>query len=96
MPAPKKHRDKKTVARKEGGNHIRQVEPLTVADVECPRCQSRFHCNAANIEQCQCWGVGLESQDFAYLQQLGFSAEETGCLCRNCLLDIKKQVRNSS
>lgn len=69
---------------------------LTVVETQCPRCKSSFTCNAANIEHCQCWGVALVAQDFAYLRQLGFSAEEAGCLCRDCLVDIKKQVKNSS
>jgi len=79
-------------AKKERESNVK----LMVTETQCPRCKSRFTCNAANIERCQCWGVGLEAQDFAYLRQLGFSAQETGCLCRNCLVDIKKQVKNSS
>jgi Cysteine-rich CWC len=79
-------------AKKERESNVK----LMVTETQCPRCKSRFTCNAANIERCQCWGVGLEAQDFAYLRQLGFSAQETDCLCRNCLVDIKKQVKNSS
>ena len=68
---------------------------LKVAAIECPRCNKVFTCNAANIKQCQCYGIGLQADDFAYLLQQGFSAEQTGCLCRNCLLDVKEVVKNS-
>jgi hypothetical protein len=58
----------------------------------CPRCSGEFLCNSADIEHCQCWGVELGTDDFNYLIQLGFCAEEAGCLCRKCLLEIKKAV----
>lgn len=65
---------------------------LKIAVTTCPRCFEEFLCNAANIQQCQCWGVGLGPKAFFYLKSLGFSAEQTGCLCRDCLLAIKKEV----
>jgi hypothetical protein len=67
-----------------------QGEDLKVAVTACPRCFAEFLCNAANIQQCQCWGVGLGASEFAYLKSHGFSAQQTGCLCRACLLEIVK------
>jgi hypothetical protein len=71
-----------------------KMADLKVADINCPRCHKAFTCNAADIQQCQCWGVGLGADDFAYLRRKGFSAEQTGCLCRNCLLEIQIEVRS--
>ena len=70
-----------------------KVAELKVADIDCPRCHKAFTCNAADIKQCQCWGIGLGADDFTYLKKQGFSAEQTGCLCRNCLLEIQIEVR---
>jgi hypothetical protein len=89
MPAFKKDTDKKSSDRK-------QAAMLTVSAITCPRCSASFVCNAANIQQCQCWGVGLGADDFAYLKQQGFSAEQTGCLCRNCLLEIQREVADAA
>ncbi len=66
---------------------------LKVAVTTCPRCFVDFLCNAANIQQCQCWGVGLAEKEFLYLKSQGFSAAQTGCLCRNCLEEIKIVVQ---
>lgn len=68
---------------------------LKVSKTTCPRCLADFVCNAANIEQCQCYGVDLQVEDIAYLRSLGFSAEQSGCLCRNCLFEVKETVKNS-
>jgi hypothetical protein len=76
MPAIKKDTDNKIADQKE-------VTKLEVSATKCPRCSASFVCNAANIQQCQCWGV-----------------VQTGCLCRNCLLEIQREavdaVNNSS
>jgi len=85
MPAPKKDTDKKNTGQKKSA-------ALTVSATICPRCRADFLCNAGDIKQCQCWGIGLGPDDFAYLKQQGFSAEQTGCLCRNCLLEIQREV----
>ena len=58
----------------------------------CPRCSAKFVCNAANIEQCQCWGVELGSRELEYLKSQGVSEQYVGCLCRSCLLEIQKDV----
>jgi hypothetical protein len=83
MPAFKKDTDKKIEA------------VLKVSATTCPRCSTDFVCNAADIKQCQCWGVGLGPDEFAYLKKQGFSAEQTGCLCRNCLLEIQREVADA-
>jgi hypothetical protein len=69
---------------------------LKVSATTCPRCSADFVCNAADIKQCQCWGVGLGPDEFTYLKQQGFSATETGCLCRNCLLEIQREVADTA
>jgi hypothetical protein len=94
MPAPKKHSDKKDAVGKDSVKRELQLD-LKVAYINCPRCHKHFTCNTVDIQQCQCWGVGLEMGDFAYLKQQGFSAEETGCLCRECLLEIQIEVKAS-
>ncbi|MFT6190379.1 MAG: hypothetical protein ACJARQ_001865 [Oleispira sp.] len=71
----------------------RKESDLKVAVTTCPRCFADFLCNAANIQQCQCWGVGLGEKEFSYLKSQGFSATQTGCLCRDCLESIKKRVQ---
>ena len=85
MPAFKKDTDKKNTEQKKG-------TALTVSATICPRCSADFLCNTADIKQCQCWGIGLGPDEFAYLKQQGFSAEQAGCLCRNCLLEIQREV----
>ncbi|MEH6447134.1 MAG: cysteine-rich CWC family protein [Oleispira sp.] len=69
---------------------------LKVSATTCPRCSEDFVCNAADIKQCQCWGVGPGPDEFAYLKQQGFSAAQTGCLCRNCLLEIQREVADTA
>ena len=68
---------------------------LKVSAATCPRCLVDFVCNAADIKQCQCYGVNLQVEDISYLRKHGFSAEQSGCLCRNCLLAVKEAVKNS-
>ncbi len=94
MPASKKPEDKK------GRDAVVIHQPVSgivfgIANTDCPRCHQAFVCNAANIEQCQCWGVNLAAADLGYLAKLGFSAKESGCLCRKCLLEIQNTVKNS-
>jgi len=73
----------------------KQETVLKVSATTCPRCLAEFICNAADIQHCQCWGVTLVSDDFSYLKAQGFSPKETGCLCRNCLLEIQREVAAS-
>jgi hypothetical protein len=85
MPAIKKDTDKKIADQK-------KVSKLEVTPTTCPRCSVNFVCNAANIQQCQCWGVGLDSEAIIYLKQRGFNVLQVGCLCRKCLFEIQKEV----
>ena len=64
---------------------------LKVADTQCPRCKAAFICNAADIKQCQCYGISLQAKELDFLQQQGFDAEQAGCLCRKCLLEIQNR-----
>jgi hypothetical protein len=97
MPAPKKDTEKtESVVNFEPNLELAlNLSPdlkLKTTGIDCPRCNKAFICNAADIKQCQCWGVGLGVDDFTYLQQQGFSAQEQGCLCRDCLLEIQREV----
>ena len=55
----------------------------------CSRCNTPFECKVGNITQCQCYGLGLNDEDKAFL-----AANYTDCLCRDCLLAIKKEVKH--
>ena len=99
MPAPKKQSDKNLADPINGSDRQGKelnTPKLQVADIHCPRCDKSFTCNAADIKQCQCWGVGLGPKEFAYLKTQGFGAEQTGCLCRQCLLEIQRIVRDDA
>jgi len=51
----------------------------------CPRCHKAFECNAGNIRECQCNGISLTLEERAFIAE-----EYTDCLCRSCLLELKK------
>ncbi|HEY6901203.1 MAG TPA: cysteine-rich CWC family protein [Puia sp.] len=55
----------------------------------CGRCQSSFECKVGNISQCQCNGISLTDEERTYL-----STHYSDCLCRNCLLEIKREIRH--
>lgn len=52
----------------------------------CPRCAAEFECNDAAIAVCQCSSVPLDA-----LQRAWIGTHYKGCLCRNCLEDIRRQ-----
>lgn len=52
----------------------------------CQRCQSVFECKPGSITQCQCFGVTLNAEQRAYLEE-----RYTDCLCRNCLLQLQEE-----
>lgn len=94
MGDSKKDTDKNNMAsklKKLSGESVSNVAATAIATI-CPRCSSSFFCNAGDIEHCQCWGVKLGLAEFDYLKQQGFSANEVGCLCRDCLLEIKAKI----
>lgn len=54
----------------------------------CPRCGKQFECKAGNITQCQCYGISLSEE----AKQL-VAERYVDCLCRDCLLALKDQVK---
>jgi hypothetical protein len=50
----------------------------------CPRCSQAFTCKAGSIALCDCSTLALGSQEREWIKE-----KFTGCLCRNCLEEIK-------
>ena len=57
----------------------------------CQRCNTPFECKPGSITQCQCFEVALTAEQRAFLEQ-----RYTDCLCRNCLMEIKKLDEGST
>jgi len=57
----------------------------------CPRCQAPFECKVGNIAECQCSGIIFNEAEKDYV-----SRKYSDCLCRKCLLDIKREMRIDS
>ena len=53
----------------------------------CPRCSLVFECKAGSIMQCQCFGISFNEEEKQLVEK-----EYTDCLCRNCLLEMKKEI----
>ncbi len=53
----------------------------------CPRCKKEFECKPGNITQCQCYGVGLSTEQRAYIEQ-----RYKDCLCRDCLVWLSSEL----
>ncbi len=53
----------------------------------CPRCNSGFECKPGNITQCQCYGMELNDEQRAYIEQ-----RYNDCLCRECLQYLKQEL----
>ena len=53
----------------------------------CPRCKKTFECKPGNIVHCQCYGVSLNDEQRAYIEQ-----RYADCLCRECLLYLKQEL----
>lgn len=54
----------------------------------CPRCQQSFECKVGNVAACQCNGITFNEAEKYYM-----IAQYADCLCRNCLLQIKHEIR---
>lgn len=54
----------------------------------CPRCAQPFECKVGNIAECQCYGITFEDTEKAFIDE-----QYTDCLCRDCLLAIRKEIR---
>ena len=52
--------------------------------ITCPRCQCSFECRVNAILRCQCQDVTLTEEMRYFIQQ-----QYSGCLCVDCLRDIK-------
>jgi hypothetical protein len=50
----------------------------------CPRCGNGFECKPGSITGCQCYGVMLNNDQRAMIEE-----RYNDCLCRNCLLEFK-------
>jgi hypothetical protein len=55
----------------------------------CARCNGAFECKPGNITQCQCFGITFAEEEKEYIRKT-----YDDCLCRNCLLNIKYEVRD--
>jgi hypothetical protein len=54
----------------------------------CPRCQAAFECKVGTIQECQCNGIPFNEAEKAHI-----AAHYQECLCRNCLLAMKREVK---
>jgi hypothetical protein len=53
----------------------------------CPRCQASFECKPGDITHCQCFGIRLPAD-----LQDEIAHKFADCLCRNCLLELKREA----
>jgi hypothetical protein len=56
----------------------------------CAKCGSKIICETADIEQCQCASVPLSKGTQLFLSKTYF-----GCLCKECLAKINKEVEDA-
>lgn len=54
----------------------------------CPRCHAPFECKPGNVQECQCAGIAFSEAEKYYI-----SSNYEDCLCRNCLLAIRYEMR---
>jgi len=52
----------------------------------CPRCNTRFKCNGASIESCQCNNINL-----ALKLRKQLTTQYSDCLCGRCLRILAKE-----
>lgn len=57
----------------------------------CQRCQSTFQCKADDIAACQCATVSISKATQKYLSTTNY-----GCLCKNCLVEINRQIEKGT
>ena len=53
----------------------------------CPRCHNDFACRVGSITQCQCYGIELNAEQRAYIEQ-----RYDDCLCRDCLQYLSNEL----
>ena len=56
----------------------------------CPRCTAPFECKVGNILFCQCDGIIFSESEKAFIGD-----RYQDCLCRQCLIEMKKEVKHS-
>lgn len=56
---------------------------------KCLCCGSEFECKVGTITECQCFQVQLSEEESAYIRSKGFE----DCLCANCMLVLKGEIR---
>lgn len=54
---------------------------------KCPRCNSGFVCKVGDVANCQCNGISLTEEQEKFIGE-----KYRDCLCRNCLLELSKQM----
>jgi hypothetical protein len=52
----------------------------------CPRCGTKFECKPGSITECQCYGITLNDEERAFIEE-----RYNDCLCRSCLLELKSR-----
>ena len=53
----------------------------------CPRCNIRFNCHAADIQNCPCSKIDFTEKERAQLQ-----TNYKDFLCKNCLIALKNKL----
>ncbi|TQM51047.1 cysteine-rich CWC protein [Arcticibacter tournemirensis] len=54
--------------------------------IPCERCGKRIECKANSFTRCQCNTVRLNLNEVQYISELF-----EGCLCADCLVDLKNE-----
>jgi hypothetical protein len=57
--------------------------------ITCPRCKSAFECRVGSILRCQCQQVKLTEEERDFINDT-----YAGCLCANCLSELKTSYRH--
>lgn len=52
----------------------------------CPHCNQPFECRAGDVPNCQCSSISLTIEERFFIEE-----RYTGCLCINCLKDLKNK-----
>jgi hypothetical protein len=52
----------------------------------CPRCGNGFECKPGSITECQCYGIALNNEERAFIED-----RYDDCLCRSCLVELKSR-----
>lgn len=61
------------------------------APEECPRCGGVFTCKVNSVTRCDCQKIFLTKKETEYIRLLSIMQYEGGCLCNQCLEELKKE-----